>query len=559
MNYRFFVEKVRIKNKVLYDDAEIIIPKNGITIVSGRNGCGKTTLLNQILFQNPEKITLIAQENDLIFSELSVKDNIMLLFKDEKKLLELLKLFGVEYILERSPMHLSGGEKRIVSLLRMGFSDSDIILIDEPTNDLDYNSVEIIKEIILTISKSKSLLIVTHDDRLLPLGNVFYSFENGKIISKNILKDEEISLKKNELEQNKFKRDINLPIKKDVFGNFIFALSIVVVLASALIMFFLNNKDIEYIKDGQTNIASKFYANYSSMIDKGYIPIEAYKAYEGKVDLDYLETYSKCLLDSQRSGGSLNMFLDKELGEHVYICAFMDMKTNSQTYLLKEYQTLREYQMGYVPNFSDYLTTFDGIVEIAETTDSDIKEKIDDELYFKLEKACEETFEFQPTFYIVLGLNKSQLKSIEGNFFIKNNESVDICNDINMLMSVIDSAKFLAFGLASELLFYFLYLFVSIKQYKKHITVFRNLGVSQSLVKKMIFNRKCTPVVKLIISAVGGIICVCFSMFTNKYYIISTILAVISFAIGIFHILLSKKVLDKSVYKVYSFGGIYGN
>lgn len=112
MMYHFYVDKLVIKNKLLYETTEICIPVNGITFIVGNNGCGKTTLLNHIKYSNPEQIALIAQENDLIFSELSTEDNIMLFSEDKEKLSQLLKTLNIEYILKRNSKHLSGGEKK---------------------------------------------------------------------------------------------------------------------------------------------------------------------------------------------------------------------------------------------------------------------------------------------------------------------------------------------------------------------------------------------------------------------------------------------------------------
>lgn len=552
MGYRFRLNRVEIKNRVLYEDTEIIIPKNGISVILGANGCGKTTLLNQILFQNLGNVILIAQENDLIFTDLSVKENIMLLHKNESKLLELLKRLNIEYILDRDPRYLSGGEKRIVSILRMFFCESEVVLLDEPTNDLDYKTVEVVKNIILNLSGEKSILIVTHDERISSVSKLSYVFENGKIAADKLDVKEGVFLKKKE--DNKKKP---LPVKRDVVSNFIFLLSMMVIIFIAFALFFARADEVEYIKDGQTNVASKFYANINAMIKNGYVPIEAYKAYNGDVDMDFLETYSAALTDAQNSGGSLNMFLDKEIGEHVYVCAFVDMKTNDHIYLLKEYQSLREHQTGVVPNFYDYITIFDGINEIAEKSEAGVTEKIDDVLYFEMEKVCEEAYEFQPTIYVILGAEESKLKLVEGNVFIKNNKTVDICNDINNFVAVLDSIKVLAFGVLAGLLIHLIYFTLAVRQLKKYIIVFRNLGVPRAWVKKVLFDRMCSPITKIIISSLCGGVCVSLSLIAKKHLMFAITIAVISFVVGILHILISKRILCKVIENTYSFGGIY--
>lgn len=80
---------------------------------------------------------------------------------------------------------LSGGQQQIIWLLRALFNDSRWILMDEPTNNLDPESIEYVKRLIKEIQSEhgKTTVIITHDKALLDLGKRHIKFMNGDIAS----------------------------------------------------------------------------------------------------------------------------------------------------------------------------------------------------------------------------------------------------------------------------------------------------------------------------------------------------------------------------------------
>ena len=84
--------------------------------------------------------------------------------------------------------HLSGGQRQVVWLLRCVYKNSPMIIIDEPTNGLDPDSKRQIINLLTFLKTRKTLIIITHDIDVLPLGNRVIEFKNGKII-----KDEKIN------------------------------------------------------------------------------------------------------------------------------------------------------------------------------------------------------------------------------------------------------------------------------------------------------------------------------------------------------------------------------
>jgi len=160
----------------------------------GASGCGKSTLLNliagilspdggEILIDGADmakksrkekdqfrirKIGYIFQDFKLI-PEMTVMDNIRILrlegvdTADAEKLLEAI---GMRDKKNKKVKHLSGGEKQRVAIVRAIVKHPDIILADEPTGNLNFEIGEAVIRQLLTVSKGKTLIAVTHDDRL---------------------------------------------------------------------------------------------------------------------------------------------------------------------------------------------------------------------------------------------------------------------------------------------------------------------------------------------------------------------------------------------------------
>lgn len=160
----------------------------------GASGCGKSTLLNMIAgVLSPtvgtiqidgkdmtaasqkekdkfriEKIGYIFQDFKLI-NEMTVADNIGILRLegiDISSMDEILTALDISEKKNAKIKHLSGGQKQRVAIARALVKKPDIILADEPTGNLNFAIGEqVIKELV-DVSKGKTLVAVTHDDRL---------------------------------------------------------------------------------------------------------------------------------------------------------------------------------------------------------------------------------------------------------------------------------------------------------------------------------------------------------------------------------------------------------
>ena len=151
----------------------------GIYILRGKSGIGKTTLLRIIAGLDKEysgnvsggaKNVSYAFQEYRLFPELDVLENVMIASKtrsaeDTAEAKRLLFSLGFnESELTLRPSELSGGMKQRVSLCRAFLKDAPILLLDEPTKELDHALCERLYEIIREISRDKLVIVVTHND-----------------------------------------------------------------------------------------------------------------------------------------------------------------------------------------------------------------------------------------------------------------------------------------------------------------------------------------------------------------------------------------------------------
>ncbi|QEO56502.1 ATP-binding cassette domain-containing protein [Francisella marina] len=182
----------------LFKDFSTEIQKGDKIAIIGQNGCGKTTLLNSLLgLDKPTQGTVTLADNikiayfdqlrDQLDESLSIIDNVKegsdFINIDGKETHVITYLQKFLFTPERlhSPItHLSGGEKNRLLLAKILSKPSNVIILDEPTNDLDIETLEILEEML--ISYQGTVIIVSHDREF--INNVATStivFENGNL------------------------------------------------------------------------------------------------------------------------------------------------------------------------------------------------------------------------------------------------------------------------------------------------------------------------------------------------------------------------------------------
>ncbi len=144
-------------------------------------------------FRN-KKISYIFQAYNLI-NNLTVYDNLTLplLYNDTKyneeyirKIDDVLRELNILYLKDNKASILSGGEKQRVSIARAILMDTEIVIADEPTGNLDKENKNILLSYFKLLKEKygKTIIIVTHDDDMLELADKKYILSNGKIYEK---------------------------------------------------------------------------------------------------------------------------------------------------------------------------------------------------------------------------------------------------------------------------------------------------------------------------------------------------------------------------------------
>lgn len=233
MNKYYYEEKQLIKinhlsysyqDKKVLNDISVAFPDSGFIVILGKSGSGKTTFLSLLCHTLPLKEgTIEGNDRDkfsyvfqspLLLPYMDVKDNISfpLLLKDEidvdRKVKEVLKQVGLEDYEKRDVTTLSGGEKMRVSLARSLILDKEILILDEPTGQLDENSSKAIYSILKEISKSKLVIMVSHDEEnSFQIADRLYELEQGTLVLRTENKIESSS-KLNQKQEEKKGRHI---------------------------------------------------------------------------------------------------------------------------------------------------------------------------------------------------------------------------------------------------------------------------------------------------------------------------------------------------------------
>ena len=199
-------------------DVAFEAPMKGVTALYGPSGSGKTTILRCIaglhrsrsgrcaigedVWQSGEyfrpvyerPIGYVFQEASL-FPHLSVRKNLLFGARDRRPdhsrlFTEVIRLLGVENLLDRSPEKLSGGERQRVAIGRALLSDPGLLLMDEPLSALDAASKEEIMPYLERLQASLDLPIfyVSHEmNEIDRIADHLVLIENGRVVASGAL------------------------------------------------------------------------------------------------------------------------------------------------------------------------------------------------------------------------------------------------------------------------------------------------------------------------------------------------------------------------------------
>jgi putative ABC transport system ATP-binding protein len=209
--YRLGSSEIVAVNRV-----SMAVEEKAFIAIIGRSGSGKSTLLNLLgLNDEPTSGKVLIDDTDVsslssserrktrlqrigfvfqtfnLLPTLNARENVELPLalvhtpqKDqEEKALRLLETVGLSNRIFHRPKELSMGEMQRVSIARALANDPELIIADEPTGELDSKTAKETIDLLLHINKSdkKTIMVATHDEKIVDKADVVYTMQDGKI------------------------------------------------------------------------------------------------------------------------------------------------------------------------------------------------------------------------------------------------------------------------------------------------------------------------------------------------------------------------------------------
>ena len=197
-------------------DASFTVGKGELCVIVGPSGAGKTTLLNilggmdtlsegRILlegedisaFSSRQLTTYRRHDIGFVFQfynlvpNLTALENVELaaqICRDPLDAAGVLEAVGLKDRLNNFPAQLSGGEQQRVAIARALAKNPKLLLCDEPTGALDYNTGKAILKLLQDMSREKGMtvIIITHNSALTAMADRVIRVKNGTVISETV-------------------------------------------------------------------------------------------------------------------------------------------------------------------------------------------------------------------------------------------------------------------------------------------------------------------------------------------------------------------------------------
>lgn len=195
------------------DGIDLQIKKGELVVIVGPSGAGKTTVLNilggmdtatsgtitvsgrDITGFNSRSLTRYRRDDiGFVFQfynlipNLTALENVEMalqICKDPLDAREVMKEVGLEHRMDNFPAQLSGGEQQRVSIARALAKNPKLLLCDEPTGALDYNTGKSILKLLQDMCRKRGMtvIIITHNSALAPMADRLIKIKNGKVSS----------------------------------------------------------------------------------------------------------------------------------------------------------------------------------------------------------------------------------------------------------------------------------------------------------------------------------------------------------------------------------------
>ncbi|MDY3766441.1 MAG: ABC transporter ATP-binding protein [Lachnospiraceae bacterium] len=195
------------------DEIEFSIDQGEFVVIVGPSGAGKTTVLNilggmdtatsghvwvdgndiaqysakQLISYRRDDIGFVFQFYNLI-PNLTALENVELalqICKDPLDAEKVLNEVGLKERLNNFPAQLSGGEQQRVSIARALAKNPKLLLCDEPTGALDYQTGKAILKLLQDMCRQRGMtvIVITHNSALAPMADRVIKIKNGKVSS----------------------------------------------------------------------------------------------------------------------------------------------------------------------------------------------------------------------------------------------------------------------------------------------------------------------------------------------------------------------------------------
>lgn len=199
------------------------IERGEFSVIVGASGAGKTTVLNMlggmdtcdggqiivdgediVKFSKKRLITYRRDDVGFVFqfynliNNLTAKENVELatqICKNTKDAEEVLKEVGLEDRINNFPAQLSGGEQQRVSIARALAKNPKLLLCDEPTGALDYNTGKTILKLLQDTCRNQGMtvIVITHNSAVAPMADRVITLKNARV-SKVAINDNPVSV-----------------------------------------------------------------------------------------------------------------------------------------------------------------------------------------------------------------------------------------------------------------------------------------------------------------------------------------------------------------------------
>lgn len=180
-------ENITMNNRELLKDASLYLKATDKISITGKNGSGKTTLLNYIYdkYQNSNlAVGYFYQQLESLDLNSSILENIQNTSNyDETTVRTALARLNIKNDeVHKKVSVISGGERVKVQLVKLLMSNSQVLILDEPTNFLDVHSIEALEEMLK--SYPGLIILVSHDKRFREsIAAVSYNIQNRQLVN----------------------------------------------------------------------------------------------------------------------------------------------------------------------------------------------------------------------------------------------------------------------------------------------------------------------------------------------------------------------------------------